>query len=88
MVVWEPELIDDGVQEAESSFIVESVHDQLESFSVFEQGFLLVYWIVCDKQHYSTYHVLADSPSSVYKFFALLHFVANLIHQLRILRPH
>lgn len=89
---WESQFVDDGVQEAETGLVVESLDDLLEgegvslgasAFAGSATGALLVSEVKDD----CTDHIGVDPSSSIDNLFTLFHLSANIDYKLGISCP-
>ena len=81
VVVWEAQLVHDGVQEDEAGTVVQGMHDLLEGvhrLSMPLNSRLLLTSLLCDKEYNSTDDLCVDPSSIIDYFLALLHLVADL----------
>lgn len=85
MVVWETQLIYNGIQEAQPRAVVQGLNNLGESvhrFSVPLDSWVLLAGLLGDEEHHSTNDLRIDSSSVVDNFFTLFHLTAYFYEQL------
>jgi hypothetical protein len=83
VVVWEPQLIDDGIQEAVPGGVVELIDHLLEGVPVFNARVVLA-CLVGDEEDHSADDVLVDSSFAVHDYLGLLHLETDLLDELHV----
>lgn len=84
VVVWETQLVHNGVQEDEAGTVVQGMHDLLEGvhrLSMPLDSRLLLTSLLCDEEHDSTDDLCVDPSPIVDHFLALFHLVADLCNE-------